>query len=202
MTTTSDRASQPATDKRQRILDAALKVFASHGVHGTPVPPIAREAGISVGSLYRYFDSKEALVNTLFQETKQLLAQQLLTDLNFQKLDRSLFESIWQRLCAFARQQPDAFRFLEMQDHHSYLDEASLASERQLLMPLRQLIELAQQAGLLGNHLRPEAAMALFWGAFVGLFKAERLGYLTLTDDDLQCACDACWTSLQPQHPC
>ncbi|SFM12999.1 TetR/AcrR family transcriptional regulator [Marinobacter zhejiangensis] len=202
MTASPDRASPAATDKRQRILDAALKVFASRGVHGTPVPPIAREAGISVGSLYRYFDSKEALVNTLFRETKQLLAEQLLGNLPIQQPSRALFNEIWNRLCTFARKQPNAFRFLEMQDHHSYLDDASLASERQLLMPLRQLIELAQQAGVLGSHLRPEVAMALFWGAFVGLFKAERLAYLKLTDDDLQCACDACWTVLQSQPPC
>lgn len=196
MTTSPDRPFQSATDKRQRILEAALKVFASRGVNGTPVPPIAREAGISVGSLYRYFESKEALVNTLFRETKQLLAEQLLENLPIQPPSRALFHEIWNRLCTFARHQPDAFRFLEMQDHHSYLDEISLESEYQLLLPLRQFIELGQQSGVLGTHMRPEVAMALFWGAIVGLFKAERLGYLTLSDNDLEQAFTACWRSI------
>lgn len=183
-------------DKRQRILAAALTVFARQGVHGTPVPPIAAAAGISVGGLYRYFASKEALVNAVFQDTKQALATHLLTDLNLTTLDRPLFNELWRRLADFARHRPDAFRFLELQDHHSYLDANSRLSEWQLLMPLRQLIEQGQQAGVLSQHLRPEVAMALFWGAFVGLFKAQRLGYLELGSDDLQQARDACWQVL------
>lgn len=191
---------QPPSDKHQQILDAALRVFAARGVHGTPVPPIAREAGVSVGSLYRYFDSKEALVNALFQATKAKLSEHLLTGLPVARLDRSVFDELWHRLCTFARQQPDAFRFLEMQDHHSYLDPQSRDSEYRLLAPLRQIIELGQQTGMLGTHLRAEVAMALFWGAFVGLFKAERLGYLTLSDQDLAEARDACWRTLSPQR--
>lgn len=56
--------------KRQRIIQAALHVFAEHGLHGTPVPPIASEAGVGVGTLYRYFASKEALINAVFRDSK------------------------------------------------------------------------------------------------------------------------------------
>lgn len=193
---TQPAASQGSPDKRQRILEAALKVFAAEGVHGTPVPPIAREAGVSVGSLYRYFDSKEELVNALFQATKEDLSEHLLTGLPLVMEDRSIFDEFWQRLCTFARQKPDAFRFLEMQDHHSYLDDTSRGSEFRLLIQVRQIIELGQRKGVLSNHLRPEVTMALFWGSLVGLFKAERLGYLSLSDEDVQRARDACWKTI------
>lgn len=183
-------------EKRQRIMDAALKVFAAQGVHGTPVPPIAQEAGVSVGSLYRYFDSKEELVNAVFQATKDELSQHLLTGLPLVMQDRSIFDEIWHRLCTFAREKPDAFRFLEMQDHHSYLDDTSRGSEIRLLIQIRQIIELGQRNGLLSDHLRPEVTMALFWGSLVGLFKAERLGYLSLSEEDLQRARDACWKTI------
>lgn len=191
-----DTSEARINDKRESILAAALAVFAEHGVHGTPVPPIAKQAGVSVGSLYRYFDNKEALVNALFQETKQSLAKHLMDGLNLHSLDRSLFDDFWFRLCSFARTYPDAFRFLEMQDHYSYLDDASLRREEEVLLPLRQALTLGQQIGVLNSHLRPEVAMAIFWGSFVGLFKAERLGYLTLSEQDLQQAADACWTAL------
>lgn len=183
-------------DKRQSILDAALKVFAAQGVHGTSVPPIAQEAGVSVGSLYRYFDSKEALVNAVFQATKDELSQYLLTGLPLVMQDRSIFDEFWHRLCTFAREKPDAFRFLEMQDHHSYLDDTSRGSEFRLLIQVRQIIETGQRSGLLSDHLRPEVTMALFWGSLVGLFKAERLGYLSLSNEDLRRARDACWKTI------
>jgi AcrR family transcriptional regulator len=50
-----------ATEMRQRILDGAHRAMLSGGYRGTTMPAIATEAGVSVGLLYRYFDSKEEL---------------------------------------------------------------------------------------------------------------------------------------------
>ena len=50
---------------RERILDAGLHLFARKGVAATGVTEIAREAGISLGLLYHYFASKEALFAAL-----------------------------------------------------------------------------------------------------------------------------------------
>ncbi len=48
--------------RREHILDTAEKCFAQHGFHATSMQIICREAGISAGALYVYFDSKEALI--------------------------------------------------------------------------------------------------------------------------------------------
>lgn len=182
--------------KREQIIQAALRVFAEHGLHGTPVPPIAAEAGVGVGTLYRYFDSKEALINAVFRDSKRRLQERLVNGLDLMHPSRSLFNSLWARLTAFAREEPDAFRFLEMQDHHSYLDPESRHQEQALLIPLGIMVVIGQRTGLLSNTMKPDLAIALFWGAFVGIFKAERLGYLTLDDDDLERARDACWFAI------
>ena len=47
--------------KRQAILDAALPLFAAKGFDATAVPQIAAAAGVAVGTIYRYFPTKEAL---------------------------------------------------------------------------------------------------------------------------------------------
>ena len=190
----------PADNKEARkgdqIIQAALRVFAEHGLHGTPVPPIAAEAGVGVGTLYRYFDSKEALINAVFQDSKRRLKERLLSDLDLLHPSRSLFDTLWARLTACAREEPDAFHFLEMQDHHSYLDPESRHQEQALLIPLGMMVVIGQRTGLLNDIMKPDLAIALFWGAFVGVFKAERLGYLTLDDDDLTRARDACWLAI------
>jgi AcrR family transcriptional regulator len=46
-------------DRRQAILDAALTVFANNGYHSASVSMIAKEAGVSKGLMYNYFESKE-----------------------------------------------------------------------------------------------------------------------------------------------
>jgi len=48
-------------DKRGRILDAAQSLFLRYGVKRTALDDVVREAGIAKGTLYLYFDSKDAL---------------------------------------------------------------------------------------------------------------------------------------------
>lgn len=55
-------------DKRQLILGEAKRMFASKGYEGTSMGGLAAELGISVGSLYTYFNSKETLMNTIIEE--------------------------------------------------------------------------------------------------------------------------------------
>ena len=55
-------------EKRKAILDAAQKVFAEHGFHGATNRLIAREAGITAGTIYWYFPSKEELFRAMIRE--------------------------------------------------------------------------------------------------------------------------------------
>ena len=55
-------------DKRARILDAAVKVFAGRGFHSATVAEIARAAGVADGTIYLYFKSKDDLLLRLFDE--------------------------------------------------------------------------------------------------------------------------------------
>src|SRR6266850_2749509 len=57
-----------ANDKRARILDAAIKVFAERGFHTATVAEIARAAGVADGTIYLYFKSKDDLLLRLFDE--------------------------------------------------------------------------------------------------------------------------------------
>lgn len=60
--------SEQAVWRREQLLDAALRVFADKGVDGATVKDVAEAAEVTPGLLYRYFDSKEAMVETLLSE--------------------------------------------------------------------------------------------------------------------------------------
>ena len=55
-------------ERRRQILDAAVRVFARSGYHGSRVGDIAQEAGVAHGLLYHYFSSKEEVLQTVFRE--------------------------------------------------------------------------------------------------------------------------------------
>ena len=215
-------------DKRRIILDAALGVFAKKGYHGTSVPEVAEASGVGTGTLYRYFENKEALVNEVYRDAKLRLRAALLDGVPepaFVKRESAeqWFTDLWQRLGAFAKAEPEAFRFLEMQDHVEYLDRKSRQLELSVLMPLlfagqrlasgrpptaplrrersfRNSEEAAAAVDAGDGRAVPVAVlMALLWGAFVGLVKASRLGYLPLDDKKLAQAGTACWRLIAPE---
>ena len=61
----------------RQILDAARTCFGRHGFHGASMARIADEARISVGHIYRYFESKEAVVAAIAEEDLALAVEDL-----------------------------------------------------------------------------------------------------------------------------
>jgi AcrR family transcriptional regulator len=182
-------------DKRRRLLDAALAVFADRGFHGTAMPLVAEAAGVGMGTVYRYCASKELLVNEVFRDAKRRLQHAIVDGLVPRRDSAALFADLWARLVGFARAEPLAFRFLEMQDHVRYLDDASRALELEVLSPIWLAGSELTRRGV-ARDMPTAALIALVWGALVGLLKAERLGYLTLEPETLRRAGEACWAAV------
>jgi AcrR family transcriptional regulator len=63
-------------DSRKRLIQTALKLFASRGYHNTSIADILRQSGCKRGSLYYYFSSKEELGHAVIDEELRLLAEQ------------------------------------------------------------------------------------------------------------------------------
>lgn len=179
--------------KQEAILRAALTLFAERGFHGAAVPDVARLADVGTGTIYRYFASKEELVNAVFRRAKTLLRDTLMGDgFDLERPPRELFHVFWLRLNAYADQYPLEFRFLELQDHVPYLDAESRQIELQVLVPVWQFCVQAREQGV-ARPMEPGALMALIWGAFVGLRKAAYLGYLAPEMVRADAAEAACW---------
>lgn len=70
-----------ATEMRQRILDGAHQAMLARGYRGTTMPAIAAEADVSVGLLYRYFDSKAELYLAMCEGVTQAQLDALATQM-------------------------------------------------------------------------------------------------------------------------
>jgi len=67
MTAHSATEPSPRSDKRERILVAAERIFAKHGFFAARVSEIAKEAGVADGTIYLYFKSKDDLLISWFE---------------------------------------------------------------------------------------------------------------------------------------
>ncbi len=171
---------------------AAITCFVDRGFHGTAVPQIAKRAGVGAGTLYHYFPSKTALVNEVYRAWKSTVAQRVFTAFPHDASAREQFGTIWRALAGLARDDPEAFAFIELHNHASYLDAESVAIDRNLKQFARAVIVKAQQRGEL-KPLDATALMELVFGGFYGLIRAHLEGRVELTDALIREAEEACW---------
>ena len=87
-----------ADEKRNAILAAALALFAERGFHGSSVPDLAKRAGVGTGTIYRYFENKEGLVNVLYQHWKLRLLESTVAALPMEESWRTRFRVLWHAL--------------------------------------------------------------------------------------------------------
>jgi len=168
-------AADKAQDRREAIMAAALSLFVERGFYGTAVPEIAERAGIGAGTIYRYFDSKEALVNALYRAEKMKFAQNVVERVNAagpgREPARELFRRLWMHMAQFAIDHPQSFVFLELHHHAAYLDAESRALEHRMLQLFGMVIVSAQTRGELKAG-DPRLMMGMVMGGFIGVIRS------------------------------
>ena len=68
---------QEIIERRRKILEAAGRIFKQSGVEGASIRKIAREAGVTTGAIYPYFDGKEEIYAELLNESLESLYRRL-----------------------------------------------------------------------------------------------------------------------------
>jgi AcrR family transcriptional regulator len=84
-------------DKRNAILDAAMRLFAERGLTAAPTSEISKQAGIAEGTLFTYFKTKDDLINALYREIKLELADAMMSDFPRKQNLRTRLRHVWDR---------------------------------------------------------------------------------------------------------
>jgi AcrR family transcriptional regulator len=143
-----------AAANRQRLLDAAGRVFAEHGPDAG-VDEVAREAGVGMGTLYRRFANKQALIDELVGELRRELlaiARRAATATDGTGLEQLLFEAAelqaaqsgcLRRLWQYSAAEPEAIE--EVRRH------------------IAELLKAAQRQGLVRDEITPADVTVMMW---------------------------------------
>lgn len=67
----------PLAERRRRILETAVRVYARHGFHQTGMRQLCTALGMSPGALYRYFPGKEAIIAGLVEMDRDMIQHNL-----------------------------------------------------------------------------------------------------------------------------
>jgi len=144
-----------SSEKYNKILEAAVKVFAANGFFQSTIAQIAREAGVADGTIYLYFKNKDDILFQFFNyKTKQVFRQFSeaveLADNPIDKL-RNLVRS---HLKAF--QQDRDMAILYQTETHKYkriADDRIKEMSKMYLDIISDIIEQGQQEGCIRKDL-------------------------------------------------
>lgn len=164
--------------RRAHIAQAALRAFARTGFSATTMDDVAHEAGVSKGTPYIYFSSKEALFCALYEWWDCELAERIgaaLTGLTAEKRrsPRHTLGAVLRAIGDHVVAEPDACRvLLEAQAQAHYLPgiaEAVRASQGRFLTSLEQLIRAGIEAREWPADTDPKLQARLLLAALYGL---------------------------------
>lgn len=165
-------------DKRDRILKAAVKVFARTGFHATRVSEVAKAAGVADGTIYLYFKSKEELLVSLFEDrVEKLLAhmtEQLPKEPNAPARLRSIIDmqlgllegerELAEVITVILRQSTRLMKELAAPHFLAYLDA------------IAKVIAEGQTTGEFRRDVSPHVAARAIFGALDGITLTWALG--------------------------
>lgn len=172
-------------EKRRVILDAAVRVFARRGYHGSRVGDIAEEAGIAHGLLYHYFASKEEVLATVFRENwGRLLGA-------FHQVEASGEPALEQLrrvakiLLRSWRDDPDLVRVMVREVARSPHLQQQVGEIREGFRVIQRIVERGQAEGTFRPDLEPRLVSWIFYGALEELLTGWVLGQLPDGDEEV-----------------
>jgi TetR/AcrR family transcriptional regulator, fatty acid metabolism regulator protein len=154
-------------DKRQRILEAAVKVFARKGYFAARVSDIAKKAGVADGTIYLYFESKEDILVRLFDETMAEHAGEMRRVVQaLPSVDARLLALAERHLEVLGRNRDLAVVFqVELRQSIQFMKRFTAGWLKGYFALVTEVIEQGQREGVLRADLNRKVATKAFFGA-------------------------------------
>ncbi len=176
------------SDKRERILDAAIKVFARSGYHGARVSDIAREAGIAYGLVYHYFRNKEEILASAFEERWSGFLAVVDAIAAGPKPAREKLQSVAALILSAYRRRPDWVKVLvlEIQRSSRFAAPEQIRAVGRLFEQVARIVREGQEKGELRTDVDPQVACVVLVGALDLVITSLVLGLTRIDGGDAQ----------------
>jgi AcrR family transcriptional regulator len=133
-------------DRRNAILSAAIQVIAVQGL-GAPTAAIAKEAGVSNGSLFLYFETKATLLNELYVALKTEMGEAAVAGLPVPGGQRDQVCHMWRQWLRWATTNPEKRRALAHLEVADDITPESHQVVRQAQRGIADLLEASRAGG-------------------------------------------------------
>lgn len=184
------------SDKRKVILNAALHLISEKGFHGAAMSKLAKEAGVSVGIIYHYFQNKDELIDELYKEINRDLADALLKIHDNSQPLKDQIQALWRFLVHFYLKNPGIVSFLQQYKNSPYFSPQIDAITDEYFDFLFEAGEQAVRQKIIKDL--PRHVFASLCLDFAGtLSQKHAKGMVDLTDELIEKIIDATWDAVK-----
>ncbi len=151
----------PKKEKLSRILEIATTCFARKGYHGVSITEIAREAGVSEGSIYEYYHTKENLLNSI----PAAKLGRLLMYINGQSPERQLKRTILD-LFAFYGENRDytTILVLMLRANKSFINSEGYLIYEKIFNVMARIVQRGQTEGVFSKSINLKLFQSIVYG--------------------------------------
>ncbi len=159
--------SQISQDKHNRIIEAAIKVFAKKGFFNAKISEIAKEANVADGTIYLYFKSKDDILIHLFEESMDRLIKLIQSELAKEDNPISKLKRFIQLHFTLVEGNPHLAEVItvELRQSNKFMKEYDNVKFRDYLNLISSVIREGQNQGMIRRDVKPAIIKRALFGA-------------------------------------
>jgi len=184
-------------DKRTQILNAAESILAQHGFYAFSMHHLAETAGVAAGTIYRYFENKEALMDALQVFIRQEAADDVFTGWQDSFTAKQKYDLMWNNVFNAVLANPKRLIVIEMLHCVPIINQAKITLLDDIAF--KRLIDFYQQGVTTARFLDWQllALMAVSFDTSINLAKRIIRNELTFDQKQLDQVREASWAIIQ-----
>ncbi|WP_300427803.1 TetR/AcrR family transcriptional regulator [uncultured Thalassolituus sp.] len=188
-------------DKSEQIIEAAAELIALNGLQASPVSMVAKHACCGAGTIYRYFDTKEELVEAVYLQLMQRITRATLAGDDPSGDIRSRLSNMWLNLFRYLSDNPrDAALIDQLSVAPAICELKQRMAENELQSGVHSLFEEGRQQGLIKDLPNEVLGIYVYGGISTLVRLAHKVPGLkenTITDDMVL---GLCWDAIRIHH--
>jgi AcrR family transcriptional regulator len=188
--------SEEISNKKTAILEALLQLIGEKGFHGVAMSQVARKAGVAAGTIYHYFESKDAIINELSARIKGQMAEAMFDAERADGDFRTQFFEGWVNLCRYFCNNKHALTFIEQYNSSPY----SKQKYCQPISPVKERFNNFFQAGMdsgIIKQMEYNLIAAIVFGCIMSTARFHIEGRHEYTDSDLRKIASIVWDGIK-----
>jgi|GEM_PF-6794024 Transcriptional regulator len=169
-------------NKAERIQKCAEKLYISYGFHGTSMQMIAKEAGISVATIYTHFENKEALIRTIYRQIFTDILSCTLDGFNTTLIPFEQFRKLWLGTYHAFKMRPSRIYFKNLYENSPFYTQEDCLWTAEQCLQIDEYYQRGINTGLFRN-IPPYLLLQLSLGFLFNISQTQQIIKFEITEE-------------------